>query len=207
MKTVTSAQVHINILGAVTCFSLFLFAFCTSQTERWSTLIVCIRKLKQQKGDMNFLSSRPLWDISTDTEQVPVHAPNIVIPITQCGHVLFSILCWWCILYYNGTTQNWWNRWLVRAPELTWWKGLHVHLLNSPSGLVTETFVGMSKLFSVSDSHRVRMVRRDVERWWRTVWRDFLSPRCVLRCFSAKPNRHKMLAKEELEPDYQLKDS
>lgn len=149
MKTVTSAQVHINILGAVTCFSLFLFAFCTSQTERWSTLIVCIRKLKQQKGDMNFLSSRPLWDISTDTEQVPVHAPNIVIPITQCGHVLFSILCWWCILYYNGTTQNWWNRWLVRAPELTWWKGLHVHLLNSPSGLVTETFVGMSKLFAV----------------------------------------------------------
>lgn len=124
----------------------------------------------------------------------------------------FSILCRWCILYYNGTTLNCWNHWLVclrvQPPELTRWKRftcssdkLSFRAHDRNIRLDVQTGCGGF------DSYKVRMVERDVLGWWRTAWYDFLWPRCVLRHFSAEPNRHKLLAKEELDPDYQLKES
>lgn len=124
----------------------------------------------------------------------------------------FSILCRWCILYYNGTTLNCWNHWLVclkvQPPELTRWKRFtcssdKLSFRAHDRNICLDVQTGCSGF----DSYRVRMVERDVLGWWRTAWYDFLWPRCVLRHFSAKLNRHKLLAKEELDPDYQLKES
>lgn len=168
----------------MTCYySLLPFVFCTSQTQRWSTLIVCIGKLKQQKSKISGAWTSSLHILcrifpptlnSFQFMHQTVHAGFLWAKArTTVG--TFSILCRWCILYYNGTTQNCWNHWLVclkvQPPELTWWKRFtcssdKLSFRAHDRNICLDVQTGCGGF----DSYRVRMVGRDVLGWWRTAW-------------------------------------